>query len=85
MFLLVLVCGDTAEHGREGHEDEATGHVASAIREHRERWMLLLKWLPFYSVWDPSPWNGAPTFRVSLFSVKSESTLTATPRVMSRC
>jgi hypothetical protein len=33
---------------------------------------------PFYAAWDPSPWDGAFTFRVSLFSVKSGNTLIAT-------
>lgn len=49
-----------------GAEHEAANHIASTVRQQRERQMLALgSHSSFYSAQDPGPWNGA-AHRVSV-------------------
>lgn len=59
---------DAARHDREGmvRELEAAAHMASTVRKQRLMDAGALSLLsPFYSVQDPSLWNGTPTISLS--------------------
>lgn len=73
MVTLYLQSGERGRGGESEKEGEEGGE------ERREAGILLtFSFPPFNSAWDPQPWNGVTTFRVSLFSQVSLEMLSQT-------